>query len=54
MHSLVMLRVQFDHDVYMPTDEPHGTIKASLTRDFTAFSNDVNVYFLNFFDDIIN
>jgi len=31
--------VKFDHDVYMPTDEPHGTIEASLTRkDFTAFS----------------
>ena len=39
MHSLVMLCVQFDHDVYMPTDEPHGTIEASLTRkEFTGFS----------------
>ncbi|GLJ55651.1 hypothetical protein SUGI_1195240 [Cryptomeria japonica] len=24
--------VKFDHDVYLPTDEPHGTIEASLTR----------------------
>ncbi|XP_073525887.1 uncharacterized protein [Phyllobates terribilis] len=24
--------VKFDDDVYLPTDEPHGTIQASLTR----------------------
>lgn len=24
--------VEFEHDVYLPTDEPHGTIEASLTR----------------------
>ncbi|KAG9440481.1 hypothetical protein H6P81_020646 [Aristolochia fimbriata] len=24
--------VKFDDDVYMPTDEPHGTIQATLTR----------------------
>ncbi|KAH7300015.1 hypothetical protein KP509_24G041100 [Ceratopteris richardii] len=24
--------VEFNHDVYLPTDEPHGTIEASLTR----------------------
>eukprot|EP00250_Pteridium_aquilinum_P005739 c15792_g1_i1 orf=215-1117(-) len=24
--------VKYEHDVYLPTDEPHGTIEASLTR----------------------
>eukprot|EP01018_Ginkgo_biloba_P012282 Gb_00687 [translate_table: standard] len=31
--------VKFDHDVYVPTDEPHGTIEASLSRKtFKTFS----------------
>jgi len=24
--------MQFDDDVYLPTDEPHGSIEASLSR----------------------
>lgn len=24
--------LQFDNDVYLPTDEPHGSIEASLSR----------------------
>lgn len=31
--------VTFDHDVYLPTDEPHGTIEATVTRkNRTAYS----------------
>ncbi|KAH9317360.1 hypothetical protein KI387_019129 [Taxus chinensis] len=30
--------VKFDHDVYVPTDEPHGTIEATLTRKKITFS----------------
>lgn len=26
------ISLKFEHDIYMPTDEPHGTIEASLTR----------------------
>lgn len=30
--SMPTIGVAFEHDVYVPTDEPHGTIGASLTR----------------------
>jgi hypothetical protein len=26
------LLMQFEHDVYLPTDEPHGTIEAVIRR----------------------
>ena len=31
LHFLMLL-LQFEDDVYLPTDEPHGTIEASLSR----------------------
>ncbi|MCO5561893.1 hypothetical protein L7F22_015518 [Adiantum nelumboides] len=30
--NMPTIGVKFDHDVYLPTDEPHGTIEASLVR----------------------
>ncbi|KAJ7547511.1 hypothetical protein O6H91_08G088900 [Diphasiastrum complanatum] len=34
--NMPALDEKFEHDVYLPTDEPHGTIEATLTRKNTT------------------
>ncbi|THG21498.1 hypothetical protein TEA_011170 [Camellia sinensis var. sinensis] len=36
------LIVKFEDDVYLPTDEPHGSIEASLSRILSKIANHVN------------